>query len=237
MSKAEATVPQDLPLVAAALVEEFQGAIPPTLPRHRHGLPRDAVRASQGMRILVATAQVVAEKGYGAASVAAIVERAGVSTKTFYELYADKEEAFLAAYAAVDIVIARMERAALEQEDPRDMIRAGIGSFLASLAEQPAFTRMLVIEATGAGPRVLKRRVEAFQDFVRVLGVPLRLAHAADPRVPAPDDTIVLAVLGGITELVLHHLVERDPATLPDLGPAALELIERACLNPTGRGS
>ena len=77
------------------------------------------------MRILIGTAEVVAERGYAATSVAQIVRRAGVSSKTFYELYADKESAFLAAYAAIDVVIARMTEAALAHEDPREMLRAG----------------------------------------------------------------------------------------------------------------
>jgi AcrR family transcriptional regulator len=152
-----------------------------------------------------------------------------VSRKTFYELYADKEEAFLDAYRAVDVVIARMTAAAVAESEPREMLRAGVRAFLETLAAGPAFTRMLVIEAVGAGPRVLARRTEAFGDFVRVLAEPLRLAHAADPSIPEPDDATLLALLGGINELALQHLVARDATTLPELAPTADLLIERVC--------
>jgi AcrR family transcriptional regulator len=212
--------------IATALAEAT-GDVPDRLPRHRHGLARDTVRASQVTRILLATAEVVAESGYAQSSVAEIVRRAGVSTKTFYELYAGKEDAFLSAYAAIDVVIARMTEAALEREEPREMLAAGARAFLAQLANEPAFTRMLVIEAVGAGPRVLRRRSEAFAAFVDAIRIPLDLARVRDPRLPEVSDALLLALLGGINELVLQHLVEREPETLPELAPTVEELIDR----------
>lgn len=207
-------------LIPTAYLQERD--VPAALPRHRHDLPRETVRASQALRILAATAEVVAERGYAATTAAAIVQKAGVSTKTFYDLYRDKEEAFLGAYAAVDVVITRMTTAALAHDDPREMMRAGLRAFLETLAAEPAFTRMLVIEAVGAGPRVLERRASAFEDFVRILRLPLTRANAE-----AIDDALLLAALGAINELVLHHLLEHRADTLPDLAPAIEELLER----------
>ena len=219
--------------IAAALAEAT-GEVPQRLPRHRHALPRDTVRASQVTRILLATAEAVAESGYAETSVAKIVGRAGVSTKTFYELYAGKEDAFLAAYAAIDVGIARMTEAALEQDDPRAMLAAGARSFLDQLAREPAFTRMRVIEAVGAGPRVLRRRAEAFADFVAALRIPLDLARSRGPAPELPD-VLLLALLGGINELVLGHVVEHGTETLPELAPTIEELIERVCFSrPSG---
>jgi AcrR family transcriptional regulator len=214
--------------IATALAEA-SGEVPDRLPRHRHGLGRDTVRASQVTRILLATAEVVAESGYAEASVTKIVGRAGVSTKTFYELYAGKEDAFLAAYAAIDVVIARMTEAALKRDEPREMLAAGARAFLEQLAREPAFTRMLVIEAVGAGPRVLRRRAEAFADFAAALRIPLDIARTRDPRQSEVSDALLLALLGAINELVLEHLVERGAETLPELAPTVEELIDRIC--------
>ncbi|MDX6667479.1 MAG: hypothetical protein QOK04_859 [Solirubrobacteraceae bacterium] len=232
MSQTSASTQGDLPLVAALSLAVADGAVPAALPRHRHGLSREVVRASQALRIVVATAEVVAEKGYAATTVASIVERAGVSSKTFYELYADREEAFLATYAVIHEVIERIVDASLAQDDPRAMLRAGTRAFLDTLAAEPAFARTLVIEAVGAGPRVLARRAEAFDEFVRVLALPLSLARAADPRLPECSDVLLLGVCGGILELVLQHLVAHDAASLPQLAPTIDELVERACLTP-----
>ena len=57
-------------------------------------------------------AQVVAEKGYPATTVADVVERAGVSRRTFYEQFQDKEACFLAAYdVGLAVVLGRIQAA------------------------------------------------------------------------------------------------------------------------------
>src|SRR3984957_6944617 len=74
---------------------------PRQLPAGRHGLSRSFVVRDQRERILAAVADVVAEKGYSAMTVEDVVGRAGVSRRTFYDQFADKREAFFAAYDAV----------------------------------------------------------------------------------------------------------------------------------------
>jgi AcrR family transcriptional regulator len=221
---------RNIPLVALGAVSENEELLREALPRHRHDLPRDAVRASQAARVLIATSEVVAAKGYADASVRDITREAGVSQKTFYELFENKEDAFLAAYAAVDLVIERMLNAGLEEREPRAMVEAGIRAFLEILASEPAFSRMLVIEAVGAGPRVLERRAQAFRDFAKVLAIPVDRAQERDPRIPAAGEALLIAVLGGINELVVQHLIEREAETLPELLPNALSFVEHACL-------
>src|SRR2546430_485761 len=71
-----------------------------------------AAAASQRGRLVEAMAQVVAEKGYPATTVADVVERAGVSRRTFYEQFADKEACFLAAYdVGLSAVLGRIREA------------------------------------------------------------------------------------------------------------------------------
>ena len=52
----------------------------------------------QRARLLDATFAVVAEVGYRGMAVRAVAERAGVSSKTFYDLFSDREDCFLAAF-------------------------------------------------------------------------------------------------------------------------------------------
>src|SRR5438270_860325 len=76
------------------------------LPRGRHAAPRAVVRETQRARMLEAMVQAVAEKGYAHVAVADVIERAGVSRKTYYEQFANKEGCFLAAYdAGVDALL------------------------------------------------------------------------------------------------------------------------------------
>ena len=70
------------------------------LPRGRHAAPREVVAESQRERVLVGMADAVAAKGYANVAVADVIERAGVSRRSFYEHFTNKEDAFLAAYDA-----------------------------------------------------------------------------------------------------------------------------------------
>ena len=52
----------------------------------------------QRTRLLDATLGVVAEEGYRSLTVRRVCARAGVSNKTFYDLFSDREDCFLAAF-------------------------------------------------------------------------------------------------------------------------------------------
>ena len=75
------------------------------LPAGRHGMPRSFVVSNQRERVLDAVMQVVAEHGYARMRIADVVGVAGVSRRTFYDQYANKEDAFLAAY---DLVVEQL---------------------------------------------------------------------------------------------------------------------------------
>lgn len=68
------------------------------LPPGSHGIPAEVVARNQRERLIAAMAEVCAEKGYAECSVADVVKRAGVSSVTFYEQFADKRDCLLAAH-------------------------------------------------------------------------------------------------------------------------------------------
>src|SRR5690606_15137116 len=89
------------------------------LPKGRHHLTRDEVEQTQRLRLAVAMADVLAERGYAGTPVAAVLERAGVSRQTFYELYANKLECFLDALDLVGaVLISRLGEALAGDGDP-----------------------------------------------------------------------------------------------------------------------
>src|SRR5271165_5461613 len=104
---------------------------PHQLPSGRHGLLRSFVAANQRERIMAAVGQAAAEVGYAEMSVEAIVARAGVSRRTFYEHFKNKEDAFLAAYDAVVRQQARqIRRAYFDETTVQARLRAGIRAYL-----------------------------------------------------------------------------------------------------------
>lgn len=170
------------------------------LPRGPHRLAREDVLASQRGRMLDAIAEVVALRGYGAATVADVVEHAGVSRKTFYEHFRDKEDCFLVAYdTGVEVLMATM--------------RAGepIRAYLETLSAEPAFARTFLIEIGAAGPRAITRRQQVHEAFAAMIG----------------DELEALAAVGALNEVVTREVAAGRTAELPALEPQLTSILER----------
>jgi AcrR family transcriptional regulator len=190
------------------------------LPSWRHRLSREAVKESQRGRLLFAIAQVVAERGYAAATVADIVDRASVSRSTFYEQFLDKEACFIAAFDyGVDFVLRRMElaRAGVNSADWRDLIGADFGTYLTVLSLEPAFARALHVEILAAGPVALAHRAEILALFSeRTRSVHLA-ARVADESLPDLPDVAFDLHSGGVDELIRGRLLADPDADLTQL--------------------
>jgi AcrR family transcriptional regulator len=200
------------------------------LPSGRHGLAREAVAASQRGRLLDAMAQVVAEKGYAATTVADVVERAGVSRRTFYEQFTDKEACFLAAYdVALAVVLGRI-RDSVEPGSPapggwRERARAGVGAFLDLLASEPAFARALQVEILTAGPAALERRAGMLVMFAGIWRNVHEAARAEEPGLPPLPDEVFTVLTAGLEELVRDAVRTRGTDSLPELAEPILRTV------------
>ena len=190
--------------------------IPRRLPRGTHGLDRDVVEASQRTRPLEAVGRAVAERGYAAATIDDVVRRAGVSKKTFYEHFADKEDCFLAAYeAASEELLARVREAHAGDGDWLERTQAGIVAYLRWLAADPALARVYLVEVAAAGPRALERR-EALRD---------RYAELIHERRPSDLPFEILhAVVAAVDDVVVRHIREHGAERLPELEPILMRL-------------
>src|SRR5262245_64691719 len=94
------------------------------LPTGRHGLPRSFVIQNQTERILAAVADVTSAASYAEMTVEDIIVTAGVSRRTFYEHFKNKEDAFLAAYdEATGRLLAALRWAILSQDSFVDRVR------------------------------------------------------------------------------------------------------------------
>lgn len=226
--------PSDEPSLEPVMLGLSDAELLRTLPRHRHGLTREQVRASQAGRIIAATAETIAAEGYAKTTVGAIAERAGVSRKTFYELFEDKEDALLAGYAGVEHLLGAIDATALrahETATERELIAAGIRSSLRTLAHAPAFTQTFFIEALGAGPRVRRRRDAAIEQVTTAITSSLSAAQTTERALRPPvDRELVRGFLGASIEAIIRHLVHDGPETLEHLEPTLSRLAERILL-------
>jgi AcrR family transcriptional regulator len=196
------------------------------LPRGRHAAPRPIVREAQRARMLAAIVQAVAEKGYARVVVADVIERAGVSRKTFYEQFSNKDDCFLAAYdASVDDLLARIDEE-LEALAPDwlEAHRAAVNAYLEALAASPGFARAFLTEVLGAGPDALSRRAAVQDRFAAQLRDVHRRARADIPAIPEVPPHTFLAAVGAVNELVTAHVLEHGAQTLPELADAILDV-------------
>ena len=196
------------------------------LPRGRHAAPRPVVREAQRARMLDAMVQAVAERGYARVVVADVIERAGVSRKTFYEQFSNKEDCFLATYdAGVDALLDAIDEALTAlAPDWLAGARRAVEVYLERMAARPAFARAFLIEALGAGTAALERRDVVQRRFAAQLESIHRRARADIPAIPDVPPHTFRAAVGAVNELVTAHVLERGANTLPELTDAILDV-------------
>lgn len=185
------------------------------LPAGRHGLSRSFIVSNQRERILAAVADGVAEKGYAALTVEDIVRLAGVSRRTYYDQFSDKRDAFFAAYdASVEQCMLAAATAFASGIDWPEQVRLGLRAALRFFADDPAFTRMGMVDMPLVGPDGQARHFAARAGFEVFLAPGAALA-------PRPIPPIVPRTIGsGIFELIYARVVRNRAKELPDLLPA-----------------
>lgn len=173
---------------------------------------------SQRNRIHRAMIEVVSERGYPETRVVDVIGIAGVSRKTFYELFDSKEDCFLAAY---DVLLENLLEAASNAFESKpggpwpERICAALEAVLEHLAEHPDEARFAIVEVLAAGPKALARRDAALRQFTGFLE-----GGRSETSVELPG-IISISIAGGINELlyseILHGAAGQLPSRLPDL--------------------
>ena len=125
----------------------------------RSSLGPERVIEIQRARILGAMVEECATRGVSNVTVAHVVQRAGVSRRTFYEIFDDRDECFLAAF---EDAIDRASRWVLDAYDPGanwvQRVRTFVAAVLSFLDAEPGAGRLLIVGSLGGGADVLERR-------------------------------------------------------------------------------
>jgi AcrR family transcriptional regulator/DNA-binding MarR family transcriptional regulator len=172
------------------------------------------VSVLQRSRLLDATVSLVAELGVRQLTVRRVTTRAGISSKTFYDLFADREECLLAAFnQAVERIAGVVVPAYRAQDDWVAGMRGGLGALLGLLDGEPALRRFVFVEALACGPRVLERRARVLEELARVIDRGRVDTKAGRELPPLTAEGVVGAVCG-----VIHaRLLEASPGPLVGL--------------------
>jgi AcrR family transcriptional regulator len=174
------------------------------------------VAQNQRERILAAVADVSSATSYAELTVEGVIVTAGVSRRTFYEHFKNKDDAFLAAYDEASTRLLAAVRAAYESRQGFvERMSAGIEAFLLLLAADPAFARMCIVDVMAAGPDAVALRNAAMSAFATMIEENARERLAESP----PSDLTAETVVGGIYDVVYTRIQRGDIRQLPELAP------------------
>lgn len=156
-------------------------------------------------RLLRAGVEVLEAGGYGAASVMAIAERAGVAAGTLYRHFPSKADLFVELFRAIgDAELAAMQDAATTSRSAAEELEAVIATFAGRAMSRPRLAWALVYEPLD--PPVDAERLRYRRDYARRLATFVR-ERVDDDELPDQDpDTTAAALIGGIVEALVSPL-------------------------------
>jgi AcrR family transcriptional regulator len=202
----------------------------------------------QRRRLLGATVEQAYEHGVQSLTVATICERAGLSRRTFYEIFDERESCLYAAFEdAVEQAVRVVNQAVAEgggaggaqgTQGPRgtqaargarradgwrEQTRAGLMAFLCFLDREPGMGRLLVVEALGAGQQTLEARRR---------GIAQIIAHIDQGRMETrgghePPSLTAEGIVGAVFSVVHARMLQRDQQPLVELcGPLMAMIVQ-----------
>jgi AcrR family transcriptional regulator len=173
-------------------------------------------------RAIEAMAAAVAEHGYARVTVEEVLRRAGMSRRTFYRLYENRDECFLDTYEAVrDATLARIEGNSLGADNTCEGIERPLRAVLQYLAERPEHAHVLVTEPASAGAPSLQAHAETL-DALRE-----HLAPALTGAGNGSGDLASTAAVGAVFHVVQQHLMAGELERLPAAAPQLARILVR----------
>jgi AcrR family transcriptional regulator len=176
-------------------------------------VPSRTPKQGQRERLIEAMISLAGQHGYQTLSIAQVSARAGVSSATFYEQFADKEECLLAAYRSVtEDTLTRMQ-SALEEGEWARAARPAFSELLQSVQGDPDGGRVMFVEALTGGPRLR-------EELALVLGLMEQSSEQLLDSAPAGGSTLDIpgrALMGAVRHVVSRHLRTHNEDRLSEL--------------------
>lgn len=172
--------------------------------------------------MLTAAVQAVEEVGYARMTVAQVIGRAKVSRKTFYDVFIDREDCFLAAF---DQAIGQARTLVIDayalESGWREGMRAGLARLLLFMDEEPGLARLCVVEALGGGPRVLESRAQVLDELAEIVDRGRSVGNATRE----PPEVTAEGVVGAVFAVIHTRLLEGGKEPLSKLLAPLMSMI------------
>jgi AcrR family transcriptional regulator len=193
------------------------------LPRGRHGIPQALVTENQRDRLLDAATTIFAERGYAALAVASVIQQAGVSRGTFYEIFDNKFDCLLAAQKrAFDRLHSAIVTAcSAEEEWPRG-VASGVAAGLDFAVQFPDDARLILASSHPSSEPQLARDGISANEWLAEL---LRDGSRRCPDARSPSDLTEQAAVGAAISIVGSCLASERVGPMPELTTALVQII------------
>jgi AcrR family transcriptional regulator len=158
-------------------------------------------------RLLTAAQELIEEGGYGAASVIAIAERAGLAAGTLYRHFASKEELFVEVFRAVCSREERAMRLAAETSqdaDAAERLEIVLATFAQRALRNPRLAWALIAEPVD--PRVDAERLAYRARYAELIAAGLQDGIDAGVLPAQNVDLTAAALVGGCGEALVGPL-------------------------------
>ena len=193
------------------------------LPHGRHGLPAEFVAHNQRERLIASFIALLDEHGYDKATITAITEGAGVSSRTFYDHFATVEACYAAAFDSVLRQLGAELDEAFESESEWPLqVCAALAAWLDYLAADPAVARLLTAEPFVAGPAIAERYREALERAVPYLRAGREQRGAEGDLLPPTTEK---GLLGAVNGLIARQVKAGRAAELGGLLPDLVQFV------------
>jgi len=193
------------------------------LPRGPHALPQDVVIAHQRERLLDAAVAAMAEEGYADLTVRGLIDRAGVSRRTFYQLFDDKMGCVFAAHERAFERLSEVLVSSCRTEGTWPSRVAGaIAASLEYAVEWPNEAQLIIAACHMPSEPKLAGHGHAAREKLADL---LRAGRGQAEVEHSPPELTEQAVVGAAMTVVGTRLAEQDVASLPRLAPELTEIV------------
>jgi AcrR family transcriptional regulator len=208
-------------------ISAFSLQSPPAIPPGRPKLSRAEVVRNQRERILYATADVAAIKGYSACTIADITASAGVDRRVFYKHFRDKQQAFLAIHEfSIHQVMALAASAFFSAKEWPERVWEALRATTQFEATNPVVTHIGHVESHAVGAAAIQRIDDTRAAFTIFLQEGSQLMSEPPPR------TFMEAIAGAVFEIGYHEVRRGHSHQISRLAPHATYLVLAPFMGP-----
>jgi len=183
-------------------------------------------QVDQRTKLLDAATSVIATKGFTETTVEAIVARAGMSRRTYYEHFTDVRDVLAQIYErAATISLTMVTSSARAHADPLEALRAGITAYFMAVSTYPEVARVMFQEYRQGGRDFEARYQRDSARYAELLLELLQAVYEAKQLAKKPTEPTVFAVSKGIEGLAVRAIANGQQTKLHALVPEIYDLV------------